>query len=427
LDGSKMSPVAALCLQSAILIGLPYFIWNHLRARRIAPLAVVQVICGLALGPSVLGRLSPSLQHVLFGTSSLNSLAGLAAVAVVLFSFVSGMHIERKSFRGSPQAETAIAISGFTVPLLLGWAFGYWLALSDPALVGPNANPLMFGFAIGICMAVTALPVLAAILKEMKIVNTEVGQQALALSAATDALIWLCVSVLLIVTAHARQDWWIVGTFGLYLIIATIFVPRVMQATLRRGDDGQASDATLLAACAFAFTSALASEMAGLGYVIGPFVTGVAMPSAIRKQLIERLDWPVTLLLMPFFFMVTGLRTETDLVSLPVLTLAVLAVVLASTAKVAGVAIPSVVFGYGLRKSLALGVLLQSKGLVEVLVVTVLIDSGIVTHATFSALILSGVTCTMLAMPVVRALLKTPASAKEAWAPALKSQFGDSN
>jgi len=409
-----MSPIAALCLQSAILIGLPYLIWNHLRARRIAPLAVVQVICGLALGPSVFGRISPPLQHVLFGPESLNSLAGLAAVAVVLFSFVSGMHIERKSFHGSPRAETAIAMSGFAVPLLLGWGFGYWLALSNPAFVGPNATPLMFGFAIGICMAVTALPVLAALLKEMKIVNTEVGQQALALSAATDALIWLCVSVLLILTAQARQDWWVVAGFGVYLIAATIIIPRIMNVTLRRGDGGQASDATLLAACAFAFSSALASEMAGLGYVIGAFIAGAAMPSPIRKQLIERLDWPVTLLLMPFFFMVTGLRTETDLVSLPVLTLAALGVVLASTAKIAGVVIPSVTFGYGLRKSLALGVLLQSKGLVEVLVVTVLIDSGIVTHATFSALILIGVVCTILATPIARAILKTPEAIKVA-------------
>jgi Kef-type K+ transport system membrane component KefB len=125
--------------------------------------------------------------------------------------------------------------------------------------------------------------------------------------------------------------------------------------------------------------------------------------------------------------MVTGLRTETDLVSLPVLTLAAAGVALASGAKIAGVTIPGMALGYGLRKSLALGVLLQSKGLVEVLVVTVLIDAGILTHTVFSALILIAVTCTILAMPIVRAILKVPAPMKEAWAPTLTSQFGDRN
>jgi Kef-type K+ transport system membrane component KefB len=303
-----MSSVGILAAVGAILIGLPYLVWRFFGVRHIAPLAVVQVVCGLSLGPSILGRISPEVQQFLFGPTTTASLSGVSIVAVVLFGFVSGMHLDAKTFRGASRADIGIAISSFVVPMLLGLGFGYWLAVGDPNLIGRNATPLLFAAGFGICVAVTALPVLAALLKEMRIVETALGQQALAFAAMTDGGLWIAVSALLIVAAGSQADaTWHLALFPIYLVVTVVILPWLMRRILSTGDrNGEKSDAVLIVACTLAFASACASEFVGLGYVIGAFLAGVAMPGDIREALIRRLDWPVTLLLMPFFFMTTG-------------------------------------------------------------------------------------------------------------------------
>jgi len=404
-----MSSVGILAAVGAILIGLPYLIWRYVGFRHIAPLAVVQIICGLSLGPSILGRLSPELQQFLFGPTTTASLSGVAAIAVVLFSFVSGMHLDAKTFRSASRADFGIAISSFVVPMVLGTGFGYWLALGDPNLVGRNATTLLFATGFGICIAVTALPVLAALLKEMKIVESALGQQALAFAAMTDGGLWIAVSALLIVAAGSQAEaTWHLALVPVYLVVTVVILPWLMRRILRvRENNGEKRDAVLIVACTLAFSSACAAEFVGLGYVVGAFLAGVAMPGDIREALIRRLDWPVTLLLMPFFFMTTGLRTDADLFSPAVLGIAVAATILAMAGKIGGVTVPAIAFGRNPRRSLALGVLLQSKGLMEVLVVTVLIDAGILTTTTFSALILVAILCTVAAMPLTRLIIGT--------------------
>ncbi len=404
-----MSLSGILAVEAAILVGLPYLAWRYLGLRHIAPLAVVQIVCGLSLGPSILGRISPDVQLSLFGPETLPSLSGVATVAVVLFTFITGMHLDPKVFRGASRVDLGLSLSSFLVPLLLGTGLGYWLATGDPGLIGPKATVWGFAAAIGICIAVTALPVLAALLKEMKIVDTALGQQALGFAAMTDGALWISISALLIVSAGAREDGlWHLALVPVYLMAVLIILPRVMRrAAPIREANGEASDTVLIVACTLAFTSAFVSEFTGLGYVIGAFLAGVAMPSDIRAELLRRLDWPVTLLLMPFFFMVTGLRTEADLLSGPVLGMAAAATAIAIVGKIGGVTVPAILLGLNRRRSLALGVLLQSKGLMEVLVITVLIDAGIVTASVFSALILVAVFCTVLAMPLTRLIIGT--------------------
>jgi Kef-type K+ transport system membrane component KefB len=276
----------------------------------------------------------------------------------------------------------------------------------DPGLVGPEASVPVFAAAIGICLAVTALPVLAALLKEMKIVHSDLGQQALGFAAMTDGALWISVSALLLVSAGARGGLWLLLLIPAYLAAALLLLPLLMaRVAKQRSGNGEASDTVLIAATTIAFGSAFLSEIIGLGDVIGAFIAGAAMPGPVRAELIKRLDWPVTLLLMPFFFMMTGLRTEADLLSAPVLTMAAAATGLAMFGKIAGVAVPAILMGRGTRRSLALGVLLQSKGLMEVLVVTVLIDAGILTVRVFSALVLVAVFCTILAMPLTRLIV----------------------
>lgn len=400
-----MSPLAIFVAESALLIALPYVVWRHLGLRRVAPLAVVQVMAGLALGPSILGVIAPDFQHWLFPAANLAKLSGVATFAVVLFTFLTGMHLDEKMVRITRPATLGIALSSFLVPLMLGSGLGFWLTTWNAGVVGPNALPWQFAVGFGICIAVTALPVLSAILREMKIIDTELGQQALGYAAINDAGLWIMVSALLVIVAGSHADNpWRLAWIPVFLVVVLALVPWLMRrvAAMRRASNGQGdvNDTVLIVACTLAFCAAVGSEYVGLGYVIGAFLAGVAMPSEVRATLLRRLDWPAALLLMPFFYMVTGLRTEFDLLSSSMIWLVAVATALAMIGKIAGVALPSVLSGESWRRSLALGTLLQSKGLMEVLVITIFTDAGIVTSIVFSAVILVAVICTLATMPL---------------------------
>lgn len=406
-----MSPLAIFIAESAILISLPYVAWRYLGFRRLAPLAVVQIMAGLALGPSILGQLAPDFQRWLFPEANVGPLSGVATFAVVLFTFLTGMHVEERMVRHARPSTLVIALSSFLVPLLLGFGFGFWLATASPDLVGPRAQAWHFALGLGICVAVTALPVLAAILREMKIIDAELGQQALGYAAINDAGLWITVSLLLVAVAGSHADPWRLAWIPLYLAAIIIFLPWFMGlvAARRARGGGEAQedvgDTILVVSCLLAFCSAVASEYVGLGYVVGAFLAGVAMPIEVRSTLIRRLDWPATLLLMPFFYMATGLRTQADFLSSMMIWLVVSLTAFAMVGKIAGVAVPSLLWGEGWRRSLALGTLLQSKGLMEVLVITILMDAGIVTASVFAAIIVVAVICTLATVPLTSLVL----------------------
>ena len=400
-----MSSVGVFVIDGAILIALPYLSWRYLGLRHIAPLAMIQIIGGLALGPTVLGHIAPDFQHFLFPAANLSRLNGVATLAVVLFAFLTGMHLDGKMGRSLKRGTLGVALSSFLVPLILGVSLGYWLAQGDSSFLGPKASHWEFAFGFGICIAVTALPVLASLLREMNIMHTELGQQALGYAAVNDAALWAGVSVLLIAVAGAQDGGWHLAWIPLYLVFALLVLPWLMRRIVGNRiveEAGEESDMMLITACGLALVSSVAAEYAGLGYVLGAFLGGLAMPASVRAPLIRRLDWPVTLLLMPFFFMVTGLRAQLDLFSPSMAMIVVTATVVAMAGKIGGVAISARLAGSQWRRALALGSLLQSKGLMEVLVVTILIDAGIVNSLVFSALIFVAIVCTVAAMPLTR-------------------------
>jgi Kef-type K+ transport system membrane component KefB len=140
------------------------------------------------------------------------------------------MHLDAKVVRAASRMDLGLSLSSFLVPLLLGTGLGYWLATLDPGLIGPKATVWVFAVAIGICIAVTALPVLAALLKEMKIVDSALGQQALGFAAMTDGALWISISALLIVSAGEREEGlWHLALLPIYLIATLVILPRAMR------------------------------------------------------------------------------------------------------------------------------------------------------------------------------------------------------
>jgi Kef-type K+ transport system membrane component KefB len=409
-DPSEQEPLisatAIFLVQALVVLALPVALWRIARLRNALPLAVVQILVGVALGPSVLGRLAPELVAALISPQALAPLSGIATLAVVLFAFVVGLHSDAGLLRGRGPALIWIGIGSALLPTLLGTGAGLLLAHRYPGAVGPKASPGEFAAAVGICAGVTALPVLGAILLQMGLLRQRLGQLALTCAAINDALLWIFLAGLLAYGAGWRSGggtFWPVLLGGpLYLLLVFGLVrPALARLATSRTKEAD-PELGLAAACATALGSAALTEALGLHHVLGAFFAGVAMPGAVRRAILMRFEAAVSVALMPFFFVLTGLRTMVDLSSGTFVAVFLLTTLAATLGKFGGTALLARAAGEGWPTALGLGALMQTKGLMEVVVLTVVLDAGLIGPATFSALVLMALVSTAATMPLAR-------------------------
>lgn len=402
-----MSAKLTLLLVALLLVLLPWALWRIAAIRAVAPLAVVQVLAGIALGPSLLGRLAPELHAALFTPTTLTAVNGLSAIGVLLFVFVSGMHLDIGALRRDGRGLPALAFGSFALPLALGAGLGVWVAAAVPGALGPRGGQPVFVLAFAICIAVTALPVLAAILKELGLIGTRLGQTALAIAALNDAALWVVLAVLLALVAESGLG--VGATLALTLGWAALMIGAVrpLLALAAQGPRGEARMLALGATTALA--AAASAEAIGLDFILGGFVAGAIMPPAARAALIAKIE-PVTVtVLLPFFFMASGLATMIDPASGAFLSVMLLATAATILGKVAGIVLPARRAGESWSFALALGVMMQTKGLMEVVVLTVLHQAGLIGTTVFSALIAMAVVCTVIPGALTRALARRAA------------------
>jgi Kef-type K+ transport system membrane component KefB len=268
-----------------------------------------------------------------------------------------------------------------------------------------------FAMAIGIATGVTALPVLGAILREMDLLGRRLGDLALGIAAVNNAALWLLLGGLMTAVAGEAADGPGVLVSLLGLPVYLVFMARIVRPLLKRATTalvphGRMSERTLAVVCAVALGSALITQMIGLHYIFGAFVAGAFMPQELRQAILNRLQTATVGVLMPFFFMLTGLRTLIDLGSPGFLEILLVTTTLAVFGNVGGTALAARLVGEPWANALGLGALVQTKGLMELVVLTVLLDRGIITTNVFSAMVLMAVLCTMLAMPLTRLALR---------------------
>jgi len=400
-----MTLTQTLLVQFLLVVPIPFIVFAGFGSRRIVPLAVLQVLIGIALGPSLFGRLAPELSSMLFRPDTLAPLTGLGSVAVLLFSFVTGLHLDLSHVRGRTSALAILVASSILVPFAAGIACGYWIVgLDDVA----GMHPLTFAMAIGICTTVTAMPVLGAILREMGLLAHRVGQIALSLAAINDAVMWVALTLLL---ARAGMR----GTEPERLLLLPFYLAAMIllvRPALARGakrmlrQDGGLKDSALAIVGGVAIGSGLLTEMMGIEFILGAFLAGAMMPPVLRKPALDRIESVTMILLMPFFFMLTGLRTFLDFSSTTFLEVFLVATLVAFGTKVLSTAVAAYLTGETWRSSLALGSLMQTKGLMEVVILTIFHSAGMISQGIFSALILSSVVCTALTMPLTALALR---------------------
>jgi Kef-type K+ transport system membrane component KefB len=385
-------------------------------ARRLGQARVIgEIVGGILLGPSFFGRFAPDASAWLFPPNSLGSLEVLSTIGLVLFLFLIGSELDYVHLRR--QRGTALLASAMSI--LFPFAIAIALADSLRIRFAPDGiGKLTFLLFLGISMSVTALPVLAKILEERGLQSTSLGTTALICAAVNDVCAWLLLAVGLTLIPHAGESMGLpirLLWLGLYLaVMFGIVRPLGKWVAQRQKTDGLSYEmlgvvvATLLA-------SAAATEAIGIHPLFGAFLAGVCFPrikrwpSAVRT----RLDTIVTILLLPLFFALTGIRTRLDLLSGTTIWMWTGVVLIAAvTGKMGGAVLASRCTGQSWRDAIALGALLNTRGLVELIVLNIAYSAHVFSPTLFTMLVVMALVTTMMTSPILNLLGVEDKSAK---------------
>ncbi|MGJ4949962.1 cation:proton antiporter domain-containing protein [Bradyrhizobium sp. HKCCYLS20291] len=418
-------PKVILFLQVVVVVGLPLVIWGPLRLGRLFPLPIVQILAGMALGPSAFGLVAPEAFKFLFRGDVLAGIDTLSSMALVLFVFLAGCELDRQILRAAAGKVLSVGLAGVMVPWLAGTAAAWLMltSLNGPDILGASVSPWLFSVAFGLCMAVTALPVLVVILRELGFNEKPIGTVALAVGGVDDALLWSSLTILLPfaagTTGTALQSFLVAaaGAVTTILLLSLVIAPALQRIIERDAPERMLVSSAIIVLFAFAALN----EATQLHSAIGAFLTGLLLPDKVRHLCQDRFDAPVTLLLLPFLFLSTGLHTDFNFSNGALWSVAALAMIGGIGAKFLGIAIPTRLTGESWAFSITLGTLMQCKGLMEIVVVTILYQKGVFGQATFSALIMIALISTATTVPLARLCARQwgNAATASAWSAAL--------
>lgn len=384
-----MSTTETFLLALLIIFVVPYLAWRLGRTEYVAPLVIVQIIMGVVLGPGVLGAAFPEYHRFVFNPDVVKTLNGIAQWGVMLFVMLAGIELDLKkawTYRRESATTAGLALG---TPLLFGCAAAA-LLMAYPGWMGAKAAPWQFTLGTGMACAVTALPILVLLMQKLDILRLPMGQRILRYGSLDDVAIWGVLALILL-------DWERIGRqLGFLAAFAVLtFVFRRLMARLGHSDRWYAALIWLIA-CSFG------ADWAGLHFMVGAFLAGVVMDADWFEQAhLDTLFHNVLLVLMPVFFLSTGLRTKWDLGGYAVFFAAGLLLFASVGGKLAGAHIAGRILNWKDGEASIIGWLLQTKGLIEIIFANILLDKQIITNETFTALLLMAVGSTMLTVPVV--------------------------
>ena len=420
------STLATVLLALAVIIILARSLgWVFQRYLRQPPV-IGEIVAGIMLGPSLLGAISPAAATALLPAAAAPFLGILAKVGVVLFMFLVGLELDPKQLRGNGHATLAISHASIVAPFLLGAA----LALGLYPLYGQGGVSFtVFSLFLGVSLSVTAFPVLARILSDRRVQSTPLGVTALTCAAVDDVSAWtLLAFVVSVASAQVGDAAWTVVAVVAYLTVMFVVVRPLLArfAAHENAKTGPLSQSALAVVFVGLLLSALATEASGIHALFGAFLLGVFLPhdGRLAEQIRVRLEDAVVVLFLPAFFAFTGMRTQIALVSgMTDWMICGLIILVATAGKFGGSFVAARLTGLGWRESTGLGILMNTRGLMELIVLNVGLDMGVLSPTLFAMLVIMALVTTFATTPILQLVLGDRGFADEP-APAPVGQTG---
>jgi Kef-type K+ transport system membrane component KefB len=384
-----MNTTEIFLIAMSIIFTVPYLIWRVGKTDYYAPLVVVQILTGILLGPGILGKAFPEYYQFVFSAPVIQSLNGIAWWAVMLFVMIAGIELDLSKAWAHRRESSITAGLALGTPLLFGCAAAL-LLLNGSSWMGPKALSWQFVLGVGMACAVTALPILILLMEKLDILRQPLGQRILRYASLDDIAIWGVLALIL-------MDWDRVGRQVVFLMAFTL-VCVFFRKGMRRLQERDRWYVALIWLAVVAF----GADWAGLHFMVGAFLAGAVMDSDwFDQEKMDLLRHHVLLVLMPVFFLSTGLRTNWDVGGVAVFGVAALLLVASVSGKLLGIRLAGRILNWPAGEASIIGWLLQTKALIMIIFANILLDKQIITHETFTALLLMAVSSTMLTVPMV--------------------------
>jgi Kef-type K+ transport system membrane component KefB len=392
-----MNTTEIFLVAMGIVFTVPYLIWRLANTGYYAPLVVVQIVTGILLGPGILGYVFPEYYQFVFTPAVVQSLTGIAWWAVMLFVFIAGIELDMSQAWKDRKESTITAGLAMLVPLIFGGLAASLIAsgVFGSGWIGTKGQSWQFVMGVAMSCAVTALPILILLMEKMGLLRQPIGQRILRYASLDDIAIWGVLALIL-------MDWERVGKQVFFF-----FMFAVLSMALRRLMQKLPESDRWYVALIWLIICALGADWSGLHYMVGAFLAGVVIESKWFNQTqMDFLRHHVLLVLMPVFFLSTGLRTNWSMGGATVFLVAGLLLFASVSGKLAGVHLAGKILKWPAGEASLIGWLLQTKALIMIIFANILLDKQIITSETFTALLLMAVMSTMLTTPMVTPLLE---------------------
>lgn len=401
---TNLAHPVALILAQIVTIIIVSRILGFLFGKIHQPTVIGEIIAGIALGPSLLGLIFPEFSSALFPEKSLDNLSLLSQVGLVLFMFMVGMELDLKVLKNKVKDAVVVSNAGILIPFTLGIGLAYFIYQH----FAPEGVPfLSFGLFLGMAMSITAFPVLARIVQERGIHRTRLGALVITCAAVDDISAWCMLAAII---AIAKAGSFLSSVYTIILAVSyVIFMIKIVRPFLKRVGDLHASRENLSKPVVAIFLltliiSSYTTEVIGIHALFGAFLAGTIMPenTKFRNIFIQKIEDVALVLLLPLFFVFTGLRTQIGLINDSYLwQVTGLIILVAIVGKFVGSAIASRVMGQNWRDSLTIGALMNTRGLMELVVLNIGYDLGILSPEVFSMMVIMALVTTFMTGPAL--------------------------
>ena len=397
-----MPNLFTLVLQIAVVLAMCRLVGELFRKMH-QPRVVGEMFAGIMLGPSLLGWMAPHFSAYLFPVSSLGFLNALSQVGVVVFMFLVGLGINPRELKKQGHAAVLTSHVSITAPFVLAAFLALYLY---PRLSDDSVAFTSFALFMGAAMSITAFPVLARILTERNLLASRLGTVAIACAAVDDVTGWciLAYIVVLIRSAHSSTSIWVTTgglvVFGLIMIYGVRRLLRGYERVYKA--KGELSENLMALMLLLVLASALCTEYLGIHLLFGAFLMGAIMPKQRHfvRYVLDRFETITVTLLLPLFFAFTGLRTNIGLVKGPQMWMYCgLIILVATVGKLGGSTLASWLTGIPLREAAGLGTLMNTRGLMELVILNIGLDINVISPALFSMMVIMALVTTFMTTP----------------------------